>query len=124
MFDPQKLGAACIVEPPLEGRGPLSRGDYNLIPQGQAGTKTTSADGLLSMRMYARPHAGKVAPDLPGSFFKFSLEKAPVDFLAPNEGLKSKREPYMLMHMLTKRTCVALPLPVTAVDVPVDTPAD
>ena len=83
--------------------------------------------------MRVRPHVGKesVAPNFDGAYFKFLLEKPPVDFLVPDPekaAKSSNREPYVLMHMPNPggQTRVVVPEPTTAVDVaqtPVDAPS-
>ena len=79
--------------------------------------------------MRVTPHAGKesVAPKLSGTYFKFILEKPPVDFLAPDSelGANSSKLPYGLMHMPKPGvlTRVVVLEPTTAVDVP-HTPTD
>jgi len=90
----------------------------------------TSEPGLLELRMTARPHVGHRAPDLPGKFIKFLLEKppfAPFDVLVsgPDAVPASNREPFVLMLMPKRggRTRVAILEPTTAVDT-VDTPTD
>jgi hypothetical protein len=84
--------------------------------------------------MWPRPRKHKSAPELPGEYIKFVLEKAPVDFLVPDLDLapqpdrapaanSSNREPYVLMHMPKLEARVAVPELTTAMDV-ADTPAD
>jgi hypothetical protein len=75
----------------------------------------TEEDGLLALRVSPRAHARKKLPDLPGKYFKYFLEKPPVDFLVGNN-----RGPYVLMHM--RKPAEAVP-PATAVD-EARTPAD
>jgi len=70
--------------------------------------------------MSARPHKGKSAPDLLGTYYKYTLEKLPVDFL-----VKSTPEPFVVMHMQKQARAVAV-VPTTAVDVaytPTDAPS-
>ena len=61
-----------------------------------------------------------VAPTLPGKYYKFSLEKPPIEFL-----VSSHRAPFVLFHMPNPggQTQVVAPEPTTAMDV-VQTPAD
>ena len=79
--------------------------------------------------MRVRPHVGKesLAPKLLGTYFKFVLEKPPVDFLAPDPepAASITKLPYVLMHMPKPgvQTRVVVPEPTTAVDV-AHTPAD
>ena len=63
--------------------------------------------------MSTRPHAGKSAPDLPGTFYKFFLEQPAVDFLASN-----RPWPFVVMHMPkpVQQTRVAAPPLTTAAD--------
>ena len=83
----------------------------------------SSKNGLDKWRMSVRPHKNKHAPDLPGRYYKFKLEKPRVDFLVPDPAAKtSNQEPYILMHM-RKKTRVAYPEPTTAVHIE-PTPAD
>ena len=66
------------------------------------------------------------APKLQGTYFKFLLEKPPVDFLVPDPGpvANGSKLPYVLMHMPKPgQTQVVVPEPTTAVDV-ADTPMD
>ena len=92
--------------------------------------KATSEPGLVELRMSARPHVGKCAPDLPGKFYKLMLEKPPFDVLVPDPvspaASSSYREPFVLMHMPKPReqTRVAVPEPTTAVDAAAQTPTD
>ena len=111
-LDPLKLGVACVVVPPTEGRGPNSTGDYNLNPEGGSANKqATSVDGLFAVRMSVRPHKGKRKPDVRGRFYKFmlaELEKPPVNFLVPDSapaGRRNNREPYIVMHMRKWQKC-------------------
>ena len=79
--------------------------------------------------MRVRPHAGKesVAPKLPGTYFKFVLEKPPADFdvLDSEAEAKNSKLPYGLMHMAKPgvQARVVVLEPTTAVDVP-HTPTD
>jgi hypothetical protein len=77
--------------------------------------------------MAVRPHKGKSNPGLPGTYYKFMLDKPPVDFLVPDTAAAAStnpREPFVLMHMPKPReqTRVAVPEPTTAVDAPAKTP--
>ena len=79
--------------------------------------------------MAVRPHKGKSNPGLPGTYYKFMLDKPPVDFLVPDTAAaesRNPREPFVLMHMPKPReqTRVAVPEPTTAVDAPAETPVD
>ena len=101
-----------------------------------------SIPGLVAVRMRVRANGGKesVAPKLAGSFYKFMLEKPPVDFLASGPDApphhpdvpkakaakRSESEPYVLMHMRELGPQVVIPEPTTAVDVahtPTDAPS-
>ncbi|KAJ1495319.1 hypothetical protein T484DRAFT_1762975 [Baffinella frigidus] len=108
-FDPERLGAACIVD----------GGPSNMNP--------TSEPGLIELRMTARPRKGKSAPNLPGKYYKYLLEKPPGGILVPDPdaGPDNNREPFVLMHMPRRggQTRVAVLEPTTAVDV-AHTPAD
>jgi hypothetical protein len=83
--------------------------------------------------MSVRPHTLKgqasVAPELAGTYFKFVLEKPPVDFLVPDpeQAANSSKLPYALMHMPKTgvQTRVVVSEPTTAKDTattPVDAP--
>ena len=79
----------------------------------------TSEPGLIKKRMAARPHVGKRAPDLPGTFYKFFLEQPPVDFLVSDPASAANRPwPFIVMHMPKplQHTRVVVPTPATAVD--------
>ena len=68
-----------------------------------------------------------VAPKLAGTYFKFVLEKPPVNFLAPDpeQAANSSKLPYVLMHMPKTggQTRVVVSEPTTAVDT-ATTPVD
>ncbi|KAJ1479948.1 hypothetical protein T484DRAFT_1748878 [Baffinella frigidus] len=99
-FDPQKLGVACIINPQSKGRGPTTKGDWNLNTEGgSANKKATSEEGLFAFRMSARPHKDKNKPNLPGQYYKYMLEKPPIDFFAADPATRINREPYIVMHM-------------------------
>jgi len=102
-FDSQRLGVACIIDPPSERRGPNTTGAYNLNPQSvSANKKATSQEGLFAVPMSVRPHKGETTPTIPGQYRKFKLEKPPIDFLVPDPtpaATRSSREPCILMHM-------------------------
>jgi hypothetical protein len=79
--------------------------------------------------MAVRPHKGKSNPELPGTYYKFMLDKPPVDFLVPDAAAaasRNPREPFVLMHMPKPRvqTQVSIPEPATAVDAAAYTPTD
>jgi len=79
--------------------------------------------------MAVRPHKGKSDPGLPGTYYKFMLDKPPVDFLVPDTAAaasRKPREPFVLMHMPKprKQTRVAVSEPTTAVDAAAYTPTD
>ena len=122
-FDPEKLGVACILVPPTEGRGSNAKGSsWSVNPDGApSNVKATSEPGLLELRMSVRKRAGKVAPKLDGKYIKFMLEKPPVDFLVPGmeqaANSSDARQPFVLMHMPKLRTRASVaPEPPTAVD--------
>ena len=80
--------------------------------------KATDEPGLVVQRMSARPHKGKNAPDLLGTYYKYTLEKLPVDFLVADPvhaGSRSTPEPFLVMHMQKQARAVAV-VPTTAVD--------
>ncbi|KAJ1483782.1 hypothetical protein T484DRAFT_1949274 [Baffinella frigidus] len=124
-FDPARLGVACIVVPPTEGRGTNTKG-WSLNPDRRP-SKAHSSPELVAVGMSVRAHKGKegAAPELPGMYFKFTLEQPPVDFLAPHAAPASNHGPYLLFHMPNPgaQTRVAVEELATAEDV-ADTPAD
>ena len=79
-FDPERLGTACIVVPPTEGRGSNSKGDYNLTQIGEK--EETSEPGLDIVRMWPKPRKHKSAPKLLGTYYKVVL-KPPLDIQRP-----------------------------------------
>ena len=91
--------------------------------------KETAESGLVVVRMAVRPHKGKRNPGLPGTYYKFMLDKPPVDFLVPDPAAaasRNSREPFVLMHMPKQReqTRVFVPEPTTAVHAESPTPVD
>ena len=76
-YNPYTLGAACIVVPPSEGRGPNSKGLFNCNPDSIAKKKATSVPGFAAVRAPARPKT----TDLPGLYYKFFQEQPPFNFL-------------------------------------------
>ena len=91
------------------------------------------AAGLDVVRMRPKPKQGKSAPDLAGTYYKFTLKTMPFDVLLPDPDAApaaniSNREPFVLMHMPKRggQTQVAVPEPTTAVHdarTPVDAPS-
>ena len=127
-FDPLHLGVACIVVPPSLGRCAKAEGGWSLNPDGGPSHKKETAEaGLFAVRMSVRPHKGKSTPELPGRYYKFTLQRPPVDFLVQDEGRgnASSRDPFVLMHMRKRwdQTRVVVPVSTTAVD-DAHTPAD
>ena len=98
----------------------------SLFQPGRDGKKLqTSEPGLLKTRMSARPHAGKSAPDLDGSFYKFTLDKTCPANNISDPTAANKPWPYVVMHMpKLQQTRVVVPEPTTAVDATAYTPAD
>ena len=126
-YDPYKLGAVCIVVPPSKGRGPNTKGFFNVSPDSIASKTATSVPGFAAVRAPARPNKDKIAPNLPGMYFKFFHEQPPIPFLVSDSESAANgrsREPYVLMLMPRKppgRPRVAVPEPTTAVDDTFDT---
>ena len=118
-FDPERLGAACIIVPPAEGRGSNTKGTWSVNPDGgPSNMKATSEPGLFELRMSVRKRAGKSAPKLRGKYFKFMLQNPLVDFLVPDPepsaNSSNGREPFVLMHMPRPRTRTVAPEPAAA----------
>ena len=77
--------------------------------------------------MWPRPLKHQSAPELPGKYYKFMLEKPPISLqvFAPGAAPISNREPYVLMHMRKPGAQNVVPKRDTAVDeayTPVDAP--
>ena len=74
----------------------------------------TFEPGLIAVRMAVHPNQGKSSPALPGTYYKFMLDKPPVDFLVPAR----KREPFVLIQFrnLLQHTRVSDPPRTTAKD--------
>ncbi|KAJ1485227.1 hypothetical protein T484DRAFT_1794482 [Baffinella frigidus] len=131
VFDPQKLGVACIVVPPSDCRGPNTLGDFQFT---SAGKKTNAAEPLLIKdRMKVRPHKGKeTGPDFTGRWYKFMLdaaflvsEAAPAAVSNPAPAANG-RLPFVVMHMRKppQQTSVFAREPTTAVDAAARAPTD
>jgi len=126
-LDPHVLGVGCTVVPPERGRGKdYTKGDWHF--RASDWHSETFEPGLIAVRMTVHPNQGRKSPALPGTYYKFMLDKPSVDFLVPDPASAAarKREPFVLIQFryLLQHTRVVVPPRTTANDAAAYTPTD
>jgi len=109
--------------PPSRASTELKTSSHFVSPlphQQDAWQSGTFEPGLIAVRMAVHPNKGKSSPALPGTYYKFLLNKPLVDFLVPSPAPAAarKREPFVLIQFrnLLQHTRAVVPETTTAVN--------